>query len=90
MRTKLNQNEVNSILGIKGGNLLTNNFNISIGGDDYLCSKTQDLASTVGDLASGGGLKKSKKFLQEHPLIDGVLLFIDDDGRLKEYSTINN
>lgn len=36
------------------------------------------------------GLKKSKKFLQEHPLIDGVLLFIDDDGRLKEYSTINN
>ncbi|MBT6081748.1 MAG: FAD:protein FMN transferase, partial [Polaribacter sp.] len=35
------------------------------------------------------GLKKSKKFLQEHPLIDGVLLFIDD-GRLKEYSTINN
>ena len=36
------------------------------------------------------GLKKSKKFLQEHPLIDGVLLFNDDDGRLKEYSTINN
>jgi hypothetical protein len=69
MRTKLNQNEVNSLLGFKGGSLqLDNNFNIKIHGADYSCTLAKDLASTVGDLAStGGGLKKSKKSKKSKP-----------------------
>ena len=35
------------------------------------------------------GLEKSKIFLQEHPSIDGILLFVDEKGSLKEYSTIS-
>jgi thiamine biosynthesis lipoprotein len=35
------------------------------------------------------GLEKSKIFLQEHPSIDGILLFVDENGYLNEYSTIS-
>lgn len=36
------------------------------------------------------GLQKSKEFLQKHPSIDGILLFLDEEGHLKEYSTLAN
>lgn len=36
------------------------------------------------------GLKKVKSFLLTHKNIDAILLFIDENGNLKEYNTFNN
>lgn len=36
------------------------------------------------------GLKKVKSFLLTHKNIDAILLFIDENGKLKEYNTFNN
>ena len=33
------------------------------------------------------GFEKSKKFLEKHKNLDGILLFVDENGRLKEYKT---
>jgi len=33
------------------------------------------------------GYEKSKKFLEKHKNLDGILLFVDENGRLKEYKT---
>jgi len=33
------------------------------------------------------GYEKSKKFLEKHKNLDGILLFVDENGRLREYKT---
>ena len=56
---------------------------------EHLKNSKTDIVVGVRKFDEIKHFSKSKIFLQEHPSIDGILLFVDEKGSLKEYSTIS-